>query len=68
VALNNAVLSVGLNFTSSVGAVYTLINNDGRADAVTGTFAGMPEGSSLQWWVRRSSASATRAAMATTSR
>ena len=43
VTLNTA--SFG-GFTPSVGDQYVIINNDG-ADAVTGTFAGLPEGATL---------------------
>jgi autotransporter-associated beta strand protein len=44
VALNNATLSVSLGFTPTVGESFLIIANDG-ADAVTGTFNGLPEGS-----------------------
>ena len=46
VALNNALLRLTLGFTPPGGTVFTLINNDG-ADAVSGTFAGLPEGAIL---------------------
>ncbi|QJR15134.1 IPTL-CTERM sorting domain-containing protein [Usitatibacter palustris] len=45
-ALGGATLTVTLGFTPVLGQVFTIINNDG-ADAVTGTFAGLPEGSIL---------------------
>lgn len=38
-----AALNVSLGFTPTVGNSFTIINNDG-ADAVTGTFAGLPQG------------------------
>ena len=46
VSLGNATLavSVGGSFTPTIGDVFTIINNDG-ADAVTGTFNGLPEAS-----------------------
>jgi autotransporter-associated beta strand protein len=46
VALNNATLSVSLGFTPTLGEVFILISNDG-ADPVSGTFNGLPEGSSF---------------------
>jgi len=44
VNLGNATLNVVLGFTPSAGQTFTIIAND-RADAVVGTFAGLPEGS-----------------------
>ncbi|WP_435009178.1 autotransporter-associated beta strand repeat-containing protein [Tundrisphaera lichenicola] len=46
VSLNGATLIVLPGFTPSVGDTFTIINNDGN-DPVSGTFAGLPEGSSL---------------------
>jgi fibronectin-binding autotransporter adhesin len=46
VALNNATLAVSLGFTPAVGNSFLIINNDG-ADAVSGTFNGLSEGSSF---------------------
>src|SRR5205085_5691188 len=43
VNLGGAVLDLGVFFTPVVGSTYTIINND-LADAVSGTFAGLPEG------------------------
>src|SRR5439155_6907414 len=39
-------LHVALDFTPAVGDAFVLIDNDG-ADAVTGTFAGLPPGASV---------------------
>jgi len=39
-------LSVSLGFTPSLGSIFTILSNDG-ADAVAGTFAGLPEGASF---------------------
>ncbi len=44
VSLGNAALSVVLGFTPSAGETFTIIAND-LADAVVGTFSGLPEGS-----------------------
>ena len=46
VEVSNATLQVTLGFTPVVGQQFTLIDNDGT-DAVTGTFAGLPEGALL---------------------
>jgi autotransporter-associated beta strand protein len=43
VSLGDAGLSLTLGFTPAVGNTFTLISNDG-ADAVGGTFSGLPEG------------------------
>lgn len=43
VSLGGATLNVTTAFTPTAGNTFTIINNDG-ADAVTGTFAGLPEG------------------------
>ncbi len=37
------VLNVSLTFTPAIGTTFTLINNEG-GDAITGTFAGLPQG------------------------
>jgi uncharacterized repeat protein (TIGR01451 family) len=47
VDLGSATLNVSLGFTPTAGQVFTIINNDGSADAVTGMFAGLPEGSTF---------------------
>jgi autotransporter-associated beta strand protein len=44
VALNNATISVSGAYVPAVGESFVIINNDG-ADAVTGTFNSLPEGS-----------------------
>src|SRR5262249_4369463 len=44
VNLGNAVLDVVFGYTPAAGDTYTIITND-MADAVTGTFAGLPNGS-----------------------
>ena len=44
VTLGNATLNVVLGFTPSAGQTFTIIAND-LADAVVGTFSGLPEGS-----------------------
>ena len=44
VTLGNATLNVVLGFTPSAGQNFTIIAND-LADAVVGTFSGLPEGS-----------------------
>src|ERR1051325_632558 len=47
VNLGGATLSIiSLGFTPAVGSTFTIIANDG-ADAVTGTFAGLPQGTIL---------------------
>jgi autotransporter-associated beta strand protein len=46
VGLGNATLSLSLGFAPSVGTSFNIINND-FTDAVTGTFAGLPEGSTF---------------------
>ncbi|MFN3409172.1 MAG: beta strand repeat-containing protein [Limisphaerales bacterium] len=43
VNLGNAALAVTLNFAPTVGATFLVLTNDG-ADAIIGTFAGLPEG------------------------
>jgi uncharacterized repeat protein (TIGR01451 family) len=43
VSLGNATLNVVLGFTPSAGQTFTIIAND-LADAVVGTFSGLPEG------------------------
>ena len=43
VTLNNCTLNALLGYTPTVGDSFTIINNDG-ADAVLGTFNGLPEG------------------------
>src|SRR5262249_35233098 len=43
VNLSNSVLRLLVGFTPAVGNSFTIINNDG-ADAVLGTFSGLPEG------------------------
>lgn len=43
VALGNATLSLGGTYTG-IADIFTLIVNDGSADPVSGTFAGLPEG------------------------
>ncbi len=46
VALSNATLSVSLGYGAAIGDSYTVINNDG-SDAVSGTFNGLAEGSTV---------------------
>ncbi|KAB2961280.1 MAG: IPTL-CTERM sorting domain-containing protein [Candidatus Methylomirabilis oxygeniifera] len=46
VTLGGATLNVVLGFTPTAGQVFTIINND-STDAVTGTFAGLPEGATF---------------------
>ncbi len=46
VNLGGATLSVSLGFTPLIGTIFTIVNNTGSG-AVTGTFAGLPEGSLL---------------------
>jgi autotransporter-associated beta strand protein len=46
VNLSGATLNASLNFTSTVGNAFTIINNDG-ADAVVGTFTGLPQNAGL---------------------
>jgi len=46
VALGNAILNVQLGFTPAAGTRFQIIANDG-GDAVTGTFAGLPEGAQV---------------------
>lgn len=43
VTLSNATLDATLNFTPAIGNSFTIIDNDGT-DAITSTFAGLPEG------------------------
>jgi autotransporter-associated beta strand protein len=44
--LGNATLNVSLNYAPFDGQSFTIINNDG-AEAVTGTFAGLPDGAAV---------------------
>ncbi len=44
--LTGATLAVSLGYLPAVGDSFTILNNDGT-DAVTGTFAGLPNGASL---------------------
>ncbi len=46
VNLGGATLSGTLGFSPTSGTTFTIINNDG-SDAVSGTFAGLPEGSTV---------------------
>ncbi|QEL16832.1 Ig-like domain repeat protein [Limnoglobus roseus] len=46
VDLAGATLTIALDATPPIGTTYTIISNDG-IDAITGTFNGLPEGSSL---------------------
>ena len=46
VDLTGATLNVSLGYPPSTGTVFTIINNDG-SDPVTGTFNGLPEGSTF---------------------
>ena len=46
VNLSGVSLSGTAGFTPPTGAMFTIINNDG-ADAIVGTFAGLPEGSTI---------------------
>jgi fibronectin-binding autotransporter adhesin len=46
VILTGLDLKASLNFTSTVGQQFTLINNDGT-DAITGTFTGLPQNKKL---------------------
>ncbi|HEV8267064.1 MAG TPA: hypothetical protein VGR00_02475, partial [Thermoanaerobaculia bacterium] len=46
VALSSATLTVTAGFTPSTGDAFTIVDNDG-ADAVVGTFAGLPEGATF---------------------
>jgi fibronectin-binding autotransporter adhesin len=46
VNLTGATLSGGVGFAPTVGTTFIIINNDG-SDPVTGTFAGLPEGSAV---------------------
>ena len=46
VDLTGASLSGTMGFTPPTGATFTLINNDG-ADAIVGSFAGLPEGATV---------------------
>lgn len=52
VSLGNAVLSLGSASTLQIapGTTFTIIDNDGT-DPVTGTFAGLPEGASIQGFI-----------------
>ena len=49
VALNGATLNLQqyAAFISSAGQTFTIIDNDGTSDAVTGTFAGLAEGATV---------------------
>jgi CSLREA domain-containing protein len=49
VSLGNAVLSLASfnSFTPAIGQTFIIINNDGTADTVTGTFNGLPEGATI---------------------
>src|SRR5439155_23696682 len=47
VNLGSAVLDVTLGYLPTAGDSYTIVNNDGTADAVVGTFAGHAEGTSF---------------------
>jgi len=48
VSLGNATLSLTpLSFTPSAGQAFVIINNDGTADAVNGSFNGLPEGATI---------------------
>lgn len=46
VNLGNSMLDVSMNYPTSIGSVFTLINNDGT-DGVNGTFAGLAEGATF---------------------
>lgn len=46
VALGGATLALAVGFAPAPGDTFTIVDNDG-ADAVTGTFAGLPEGASI---------------------
>ena len=46
VNVSGATLSGTMGFTPPTGTTFTIINNDG-ADAIVGTFAGLPEGSTV---------------------
>src|SRR3989442_518338 len=46
VHLNGAALSGTMGFSPHTGTTFTIINNDG-SDAIVGTFAGLPEGSTV---------------------
>jgi fibronectin-binding autotransporter adhesin len=46
VNLAGATLNVNLAFTPALGSAFMLIQNDGT-DAVVGTFAGLPQGTTL---------------------
>ncbi len=46
VSLNGLALNASLNYASSVGDQFTIINNDGT-DPVLGTFTGLPQGKKL---------------------
>jgi autotransporter-associated beta strand protein len=46
VSLGNSTLNVSLGFVPTIGDVFRIINND-LADAITGTFNGLPEGSTI---------------------
>lgn len=47
VSLNGATLDLRLGFKPVAGTQFTIIDNDGNADAVTGTFNGLAEGARL---------------------
>lgn len=46
VSLTGITLNASLNYASTVGDQFTIINNDG-SDSVTGTFTGLPQGKKL---------------------
>lgn|GEM_PF-5477762 len=46
VTLNNAALSITLDFTPALGNSFTIVNNDG-VDAVAGRFSGLPQGATF---------------------
>jgi nitrous oxidase accessory protein NosD len=47
IALGGATLALSGTYTPVVGDSFTIFNNDGTGDAVTGTFAGLAEGSTV---------------------
>ena len=47
VDLGGATLGVTLGYTPSVATVFVIVNNDGAANAITGTFAGLAEGATF---------------------
>jgi len=44
VALNGATLNPTIGYIPTFGDAFTIVNNDGNADHIGGTFAGLPEG------------------------